>query len=81
MLPFTLADLMTVLLAVFLSAFSVLIFGGIVAVVFMRRRRRRKGVARNEVEMNSMDREKTRAGLVDYYIAKLKGIVCSRTYV
>lgn len=70
---------MIVLLGVFLPACAVLIVGAVVAVVCMRRRRR-KGVARNEVEVNSIDREESSTGLVDNYIAKLKGLACRCTY-
>ena len=79
----TLAGLMTVLLAILLPACAfcaALIVVAVVAGVCKRRRRRRKSVSiisRNGVEM---DREETRAGLVDYYFTKIKGLPCSSTY-
>ena len=70
---------MTVLLAVFLpacAACAALIVVAVVACVCKRRRRRRRKsvsiISRNGGERNSMDREETRAGLVDYYFTKIK---------
>ena len=74
---------MTMLLAVFLPACAACAALVVVAVVVgvCKRRRRRKSVfiiSRNGDEMNSMNKEETSAGLVDYYFTKI--IQCSSTY-
>ena len=68
------AHLVTVLPAVLVPACAVLIVGAVTAVACVVRRRQSVAIkSRDGVDMISANREETEAGLVDTYIAKLRG--------
>ena len=65
-------NLVTVLPAVLVPAFAVLIVGAVVVVAFVMRRKNVAVKSRDKADMISANREETKTGLVDTYIIKLR---------
>ena len=73
---------MTVLPAVLVPACTLLIVGAAIAVVCVMRRRQSVAIkSRDGVDMISVNREETEAGLVDTYIVKLRDKVSPSCYI